>query len=246
MAFNGNTTEPTVSMTASYRYAGVQISVDPEAVKSSFQELRFQTNAVSENFAVSKTAGFEVTKNYNISVTINPLDLSITDIGSSHNLQASTGGLYDIANSLAGNYPENVGVDLNPTVIYPSQAQHKRATGTFNALATGRKTIYMPNLLDTSTYPSSLSVLRYGGGNYRYFVNPAASNSISAVVDDETIDWDFDYVTFQIPQETVLKPGSLAPIPELSVPSLSVVGFLLAGLARRRRPVAAGHSTKPG
>ena len=224
--------------------AGMQVSVDPTALNLQFQTFRFQSNAVTLSRNVAVTAGFGITKNYNIQLALDPITYQISDNVSSHGLLPTTGGNYDIQDTGNLNYVtafSTSAITGSYTILGPTET----ATGSFSMIPSGTNYMIVPNVVNTNNYPTELVFSHSNNQFYTFFdflsgasehLTPITNDNyfFNRIVDGENISWGFWRMQFSGTFGTTT-PGALAPIPEPSTWAVISVGALLV-FARRRSP----------
>ena len=245
VVYSGNFTSPYAALqdigvswsTFSTATVGVQVAVDPNALRLSFQKFQLETPSFSLTKTVSISAGFGgATKNDSVALNFNALTFVMSDGIASHSLSAGTGGNYSISGTTDLLHPiESLVLTGSYTIVGPTTT----VTNAFSVQAAGTTYLRAPTTLNTTNYPSSLTLSRtdiYTFTNEYYFTSGQTNvNFVNASVDGEQITWAFGSFAFGGTLAT-LSPGSLAAsaVPEPATYA-AIFGVTALGFAAYRR-----------
>ena len=143
VVYSGNFTSPYAALqdigvswsTFSTATVGVQVAVDPNALRLSFQKFQLETPSFSLTKTVSISAGFGgATKNYSVALNFNALTFVMSDGIASHSLSAGTGGNYSISGTTDLLHPtESLVLTGSYTIVGPTTT----VTNAFSVQAAG-------------------------------------------------------------------------------------------------------------
>jgi hypothetical protein len=233
--------------------AGVEFSVDPVAQTLRFDQFRVITAPTSLTRTQSITIGFGSTATFTTTITFDSIIFSFTDGVPSHALTAGLNGNYAIENTAQVGYSPVVG-SLYFSGSYVVSGPTSTSSGTFNIpAASANSSFYMtvPDTIQTSNFPSELSLSRSNNGNKFYTFLDMRSGSgssylttttndnyfVNTVVDGQQIQWGFWRAQFEGSYGTA-QQGSLAAVPEPEAYATAVGLLCLAYAASRKRKQA--------
>jgi hypothetical protein len=233
--------------------AGVEFSVDPVAQTLRFDQFRVITAPTSLTRTQSITIGFGSTATFTTTITFDSIIFSFNDGVPSHALTAGLNGNYAIENTAQVGYSPVVG-SLYFSGSYVVSGPTSTSSGTFNIpAASANSSFYMtvPDTIQTSNFPSELSLSRSNNGNKFYTFLDMRSGSgssylttttndnyfVNTVVDGQQIQWGFWRAQFEGSYGTA-QQGSLAAVPEPEAYATAVGLLCLAYAASRKRKQA--------
>lgn len=212
-----------------------------------FQAFRFDTPATTLTRSFSVTDGFGSSQNFSTTLNLDAMSFTITDAIASHSLSPASGGNYSIQNTnvVNGGYLTAVSTG-RVTGSYSITGPTETVTGSFNMpLAMDVNYMLVPNLLNTTNYPSQLGLSSTSNLPFlAYFIYQNDQNEhltsttndnyfVNRVVDGQTVSWSFWRMELSGFYSTVT-PGALIPEPTSCALIAGVAAFGACVLRRQR------------